>query len=134
MVMAHCIDVGPCLIDAAMDHALAVERHAFGGQRLGVERELVDIRSLDQLRTAGAGEKITARIVRMSHADMAEAVEHAFMRDDSVGERQLIAGLVEGIGHGRSLFSAWWRGDCKWSRIIGTLRAQALPREASLVA
>jgi len=34
---------------------------------------------------------------------MAEAVEHALMGDDAVGQRQLIAGFVEGIGHGDSL-------------------------------
>jgi len=35
----------------------------------------------------------------MAHADVAESVEHAFMRDDAIGERQLIAGLGERVGH-----------------------------------
>jgi hypothetical protein len=40
---------------------------------------------------------------------MAEAVEHALMGHDAVGERQLIAGFVERIRHGilsRGLLSA----------------------------
>src|ERR1700694_4885668 len=98
--MADRVDVGPRLIDAAMDDALAVERHARRRYRLGVERELVDVRGLDQLRAARAGEEIAARIAGVAHADMAEAVEHAFVGDDAIGEGELIAGLVERIGHG----------------------------------
>jgi len=30
---------------------------------------------------------------------MAEAVEHALMGDDAVGQRQLIAGFIEDFGH-----------------------------------
>jgi len=75
----------------------------------------------------------------MTHADMAEAVEHAFMRDDAVGERKLVAGVVEGIGHGRFLlvclenclravrhFLIGGRADCKCPRIVATLAGTSL--------
>jgi hypothetical protein len=38
---------------------------------------------------------------------MAEAVEHAFMCNNAVGEGQLIAGLGERVGHG--CFLSWGR-------------------------
>src|SRR5262249_37809613 len=58
-----------------------------------------------QLGAARAGEQIAPAVARMAHADMAEAVEHAFMRDDAVGERELVAGLGEGVWHG--VFLCW---------------------------
>jgi hypothetical protein len=39
---------------------------------------------------------------------MAEAVEHALVRNDAVGQRQLVAGFIEGVGHGRSLGAFSW--------------------------
>ena len=100
VVMAHRVDVGPCLIDAAVDDALAVKRQVGMNGRLRIERELQNIGRLDQLGAARAGEQIAPAVGRMAHADVAEAVEHAFMRDDAVGERELVAGFSEGIGHG----------------------------------
>jgi len=44
----------------------------------------------------------------MAHADMAEGVEHAFVRQHAVGERNLAAGVVETIGHGT--FLLWTMG------------------------
>src|SRR6188474_855395 len=35
----------------------------------------------------------------MAHADMAEGVDHPFVRYDAVGERELVADFVDGIGH-----------------------------------
>src|SRR5262245_54986760 len=35
----------------------------------------------------------------MAHADVAETVEHALVRDDAVGERELIADVVDDAGH-----------------------------------
>ena len=35
----------------------------------------------------------------MAHADMAEGVDHAFVGDDAVGERELGAGFGKLIGH-----------------------------------
>ena len=105
VMVADRVDVGPRLVDAAMDHALAIKRHALCRDRLGVERELEDVRGLDQLGAARTGEQIAAGIGRMAHADMAESIQHAFMRDDAVGERQLVAGFGEGAGH--ACFLSW---------------------------
>jgi hypothetical protein len=30
---------------------------------------------------------------------MAEAVEHALVGDDAVGERERVAGFIDGVGH-----------------------------------
>ena len=42
----------------------------------------------------------------MAHADMAERIEHAFVRQYAVGNRDLVAGIGEIIGHGRFLLSS----------------------------
>ncbi len=38
----------------------------------------------------------------VAHADMAKAVEHAFVGDNAVGERELMADIVDDVGHNRS--------------------------------
>jgi hypothetical protein len=98
--MADRVDVGPCLVDAAVDDALAVEGHIGRRDRLGIEREFQNVGRLDQLGAARAGEQVAPAVARVAHADVAEAVEHAFVRDDAVGERKLVAGFGEGIWHG----------------------------------
>jgi hypothetical protein len=35
----------------------------------------------------------------MAHADMPEAVEHALMRDDAVGERERVTGVGRKLRH-----------------------------------
>jgi hypothetical protein len=35
---------------------------------------------------------------------MAEAVEHALIGNDAVGERERVAGVFDGVGHGGPLF------------------------------
>ncbi len=101
-MVADCVDVGPRLIDAAVDHPLAIERDPVRRYRLGIERELVDVDWLDQLGAARAGEQVTTGIGRVAHADMPECVEHAFVSDDPVGERELPASLLEDSSHGNS--------------------------------
>src|SRR5262249_7377390 len=59
----------------------------------------------DQPRRARAREQIATGIGRMAHADMAERIEHAFVRQYAVGNRDLVAGIGEVIGHGRFLLS-----------------------------
>ena len=50
-------------------------------------------------------EQIAAGIGRVAHADMAEGVEHAFVRQHAVGERDLVADVGKIIWHGRFLIS-----------------------------
>ena len=40
----------------------------------------------------------------MPHADMPERVEHAFVGDDAVAERELAAGFEKRCGHWRFLY------------------------------
>jgi hypothetical protein len=82
-----------------MDHAFPIGQIAGRREQLGIERKFQDVGRLDQLRAARARKQIAAGIGRMADADMTEAVEHALMGDNAVGQRQLIAGFVEGIRH-----------------------------------
>ena len=102
MVVAHGVDVGARLVDLAVDHAFAVRQEIARREQLGVEREFEDVGRLDQLRAARARQEIATGIARVAHADMAEAVEHALMGDDTVGERERIASVVERMRHGES--------------------------------
>src|SRR5215472_102492 len=43
----------------------------------------------------------------MAQADMAERIEHAFVRQHAVGKYDLVADLGEIIGHGRFLLFDW---------------------------
>jgi hypothetical protein len=99
-MMADRRHVGPRLIDAAVDDALGVKLDRGRRDRFGVEREFQNIGRLDDSRRAGAREQIAARIVWMAQADVAERIEHAFVRQDAIGKSDLIAGVGEIVGHG----------------------------------
>src|SRR5262249_36540921 len=71
-------------------------------RRLGIERELEHVVRVDKLRRAGARQQIALGIARMAQADMPEGIEHALVGEHTARERKLIAGIVEGIGHGFS--------------------------------
>src|SRR5262245_22439661 len=65
----------------------------------------------------------------MAHADMAEGVEHAFVRQHAVGERELIADVGQIIGHWDvSCWSGTCRGD-EQSRNVPDCQAAALALE-----
>ncbi len=91
MMVADRHHVGPHLIDAAVDDPFRIKLHVRRLDRLGVERELQNVLGLDQSRRAGTREQVTAGILRMADADMAEGVENAFVRQHAVGERDLMA-------------------------------------------
>jgi hypothetical protein len=46
----------------------------------------------------------------MAHADVAEGIEHPFVREHAIGERDLIAGVGKFVGHGRFLSLLFWTG------------------------
>ncbi len=81
VVMAHRMDVGPGLVDFAVDHFFAVQAEFGRPHRLGIERELDQIGDFGQLRRPMARDEIALRIVRMAHADMAERVQHVFIAE-----------------------------------------------------
>jgi hypothetical protein len=44
-------------------------------------------------------------IFRMTHADMAEGIDNALVRDNPIGKRKFLAGFVKCVGHRRFLKS-----------------------------
>ena len=90
------------LIDAAVNDALGVEMHFRRLHRLGIERVFQDVARLDQRRRARARQQIALGIGRVAHADMAEGVEHAFVGENAVGEREFGDEIVQRVGHNRS--------------------------------
>ena len=101
MVVAHRHHLRPGLINLAMDNPLGILRRVAGADPLGVEVVFDEILRRHQFGRARPRQEIAARIIRMAHADMAEGVDHAFMGDNLIGERQFGAGFGELIGHGR---------------------------------
>ena len=90
VVMDHRIDLGPRLVDFAVDHPLAVEAEFGRLDRLGIEIELDDVGDFRQFRRAVARDEIALRIARMAHADMAEGVEHFLVGEDAGRDDQLV--------------------------------------------
>ena len=88
MMMAHRHNIAARLIDAAVNDPLGVRPRDGRLHRLGIERVFEDVVGLDQSRRPRARQQVTARIVRMAHADMTESVEYAFMAKDAVGNRE----------------------------------------------
>ena len=90
-----------------MDHKLAVAPDALGQRlhRLAVERVFVDVGGFDHLGRARARNQVAVRPGRMPHADMAERVDDAFVRHHPVGDRKIVLGLCEIVGHDHSSYS-----------------------------
>src|SRR5579871_6616441 len=102
-------DIGPRLVDLAMNEALAVMLLAALGHGIAIERELADIGLGDNTRRDIARHHIFRRILVMPHADMAEAVEDLVIEEDQIGRDQIFdearrggdeAGGLFGLGFG----------------------------------
>src|ERR1700730_13364268 len=99
MVMAHGIDLGPRLVDFAVDHPLAVKTELRGLDRLRFEIELDEIGHFRQFRRLVAGDEIALRIAGMADADVAERVEHLLIGEDARRNDQFVQNVGEVIGH-----------------------------------
>src|SRR6185312_1157603 len=55
-----------------------------------------------------AGQEIAVRVVGVAHAHVPEGVEHAFIGDNAVGNRQFAAGGIEIGGQGFFLLRGCW--------------------------
>src|SRR5262245_8500160 len=99
MMMADRVDIWPRLEDLAVNDALAIGQDVARCHLLGIEGELEHVRWLDQLGAARAREQVVTGIFRMTHAHMAEAVEHALVGNNAVGNRKRVAGVFDGVGH-----------------------------------
>lgn len=82
-------DISPRGVDAAVKRPLGVGAAAAKiSRRSAIQRELLNILARNLRRAQGAGDEITALVGRMTDADMAEIVDHAFVRQYSVGENE----------------------------------------------
>ncbi len=95
VIVHHRADIGPRLKDAAMDRALAVHDAAALVDRVAVEVEFHDVVARHQFRAARARHEEAVGPLRMPQADMAEAVDHALVRQDPVGDHQILEMLLQ---------------------------------------
>ena len=89
MMMAHRHHIGTRLIDAAVNDPLGVKLHLWRPNRFRIERVFQNVSA----RSEAANASVTgdsAGVARMTRADMTESIEHAFIGEDTVGERQLL--------------------------------------------
>jgi hypothetical protein len=109
------MNVGARLVDAAVDHQLAEQPRAGRLDRLGIQRQFENVGRLHELGCAVAGDEIAVRIGGMAETDMPECIEHAFIGEHAIGDRQFLAGFSERIGH--EYRSPFW--DILRSDILG---------------
>ena len=94
--MDHGLDVAPGLIDLAVDVALPVQPGRIGCDGLAVEVDLDDVGTGDERGRHGARHEKAFGILGGAGADVAEAVQDAFVRQnmtrgDEIGDAGLIA-------------------------------------------
>jgi len=83
-------DVGPGLVDFAVDIALAHRLAAGVVQRPAVEVVFEDVLGLHPLRRDGVRQVIAVRILRRAQADVAIGVDHAVLGEDAVRGDQVV--------------------------------------------
>ena len=64
------------------------------------ERKLQDIAGLGEQGRTRTGQQKAILVGRVAYADMAECVEHALVGKHAARQRELVAVLIEAIGHG----------------------------------
>ncbi len=77
-------------VDLAVDEALKVTSAAARIDSVAVEVELHDIGSGDQRRRHAVRQQEATQILVVPGADMAEAVEHALIREDAIGGDKIL--------------------------------------------
>ena len=95
MVVHDRMHVRSLFVDRAVDEALQIGRAAALVDRRAVELIFDDVVALDAFGGAGAREQIALRIVGMAGADMAERIDHAFVRQNAVGGHQFFDNEIE---------------------------------------
>jgi len=86
------VDVRPHLVDLAVDETLLVGAAPLRIDRLAVEVVLHDVVRRDRRRRDRARHQIAIWIAGIADADMTEAIEDLFVREDTVGEHQIFDG------------------------------------------
>ena len=83
--MDHRLHIAPGFIDLAVNVAFAVQPRRIGGDGLAVEADLDDVGAGDERGRHGARHKEMLRVLSGAGADVAEAVQNAFVRQHMTG-------------------------------------------------
>ena len=84
------VDVGPRLVDFAVDEALDVHEPPGLIDRIGIEVVLHDVGGGDDRRRLRARQEIAVRRMGMADRHMAVAVEHALVGEDAVRRDEVL--------------------------------------------
>src|SRR4051794_30963445 len=115
------------LVDPAVQMPLQVERPRLGPDRAAIEGELHDVAGVDDAGTARAREQVAVRMGGMAYADMAEGIENALVRQNAIGDDQILDDAFE--THLPSLLNDDLGHDAGWKDL---LRRDVLVRNALL--
>ena len=96
------------LEDRRVNEALEIECGALIAHRFAVEAEFDNVLGTDQLRGDRTGDQKMVRIFRMPDADMAVGVDHLLLREDAVGDDEVLDDRIE-TAHDRAALSTWRR-------------------------
>ena len=96
------------------------------------ERKFQDIAGLGEQGRTRTGQQKAILVGRVAYADMAECVEHALVGKHAARQRELIAVLIEAIGHG--LFRSLSPGSKAETRMLAKSSAMLQPDRENLVA
>ncbi len=88
-------DIRPRREDRGVNKAFEIELLAVVAHRLAVEVELDDIRGRDQFRGERARDQKAMRVVGVADADMAVGVDDVLLREDAVGDHQILDQGIE---------------------------------------
>lgn len=95
MRVDHGVNVWPGAEDGAMDEAFEVKGALFLADGLAIEGELEDIFTSDKFGRQGAGQEKMAGILGMPHTHVAIGIDHILMREDAIGNDEIVEQVVE---------------------------------------
>ena len=78
----HGLDIAASLVDLAMDVALAVQARRVGRDGFAVKSDLDNVGARHERRRHGARDEEAIGILRRARADVTEAVQNPFVRED----------------------------------------------------
>ena len=91
VVVAHRHHVGPRLVRGPVDGPLGVHRPPALIDRPVLEIELHEVAALDQLRAPRARQEVAVRPLRVPDAHVPESVDHVLVREDAVGDHEVVS-------------------------------------------
>ena len=90
MAVHHRIDVGAFFEDGAVNEALKVRLAALRVMHIAIQITLHNVSGRDRRGRHAARNEESFWVVRMPHADVAEAIKHAFVGQDLIGGGQVL--------------------------------------------